>query len=664
MAPALMPVLILSQRGTTVYGMLGLGGEMQRLAVWLLACLILAWGVLGACVAPAPTPTPTPSPAPTAAPSPTPSPTPILAPLGFPTPPDRDLYDLTQRYRTKGVGIPRSLVPSAVTPAVGLQETFWAIDLDAREPYTITATLRATSTHAYWYVAEGVSVSEEALQQAISTFEGRVVPLVGEAVGGEWPPGINGDPRITLLYGPLRGAAGYYSGADEYPTLVHRYSNQRRMLYLNSQVLRIGTPFFAQVLAHELQHAFHQSADPNEETWVNEGLSELAAELAGYRSSLVQEFARAPSTSLTEWADEPSASVPHYGAAHLFFRYLFQHYGGKEAIPLLVHEPADGIAGVEAFLSRIGSGKTFAQVFQDWAVANLLGNGDGPHFYKSGAPRLLVSQKVGLGQEMSGALPPFAASYIELPTQEGVRIAFAGDAFTPLVALPVPSGQACWFSNRGDAIDTRLTRAVDLTRVERATLRFRLWYETEQWWDYFYASVSLDGGRSWETLKGKATTTQDPLGNAFGAGWTGSSGAWAEEEIDLTPYAGRQVLLRFEYVTDEAVNLGGVCLDDFSIPEIGWQDDAEDDGDWQAQGWVRLVPQVATQWKVRLVLEPQEGAPVVQDWPVDRDGRGEGVVPSALALRRAVLVVMNLTPLVREPAGYRVAVKGLASPPS
>ena len=53
------------------------------------------------------------------------------------------------------------------------------------------------------------------------------------------------------------------------------------------------------------------------------------------------------------------------------------------------------------------------------------------------------------------------------------------------------------------------------------------------------------------------------------------------DDVDLTPYAGSEVLVRFEYVTDDAVNGRGLCLDDFAIDEIGWADDAESDGGWE-----------------------------------------------------------------------------------
>ena len=58
--------------------------------------------------------------------------------------------------------------------------------------------------------------------------------------------------------------------------------------------------------------------------------------------------------------------------------------------------------------------------------------------------------------------------------------------------------------------------------------------------------------RHWTPLKGSTTTDQDPQGHNYGNGFTGVSGApgvdtgrgtrgqWVEEQIDLTPYAGKQ----------------------------------------------------------------------------------------------------------------------------
>jgi len=46
------------------------------------------------------------------------------------------------------------------------------------------------------------------------------------------------------------------------------------------------------------------------------------------------------------------------------------------------------------------------------------------------------------------------------------------------------------------------------------------------------------------------------------------------EKIDLTPYAGRPIVVRFEMVTDDAVNLPGLCIDDMRVPELGFSDDS------------------------------------------------------------------------------------------
>ena len=45
------------------------------------------------------------------------------------------------------------------------------------------------------------------------------------------------------------------------------------------------------------------------------------------------------------------------------------------------------------------------------------------------------------------------------------------------------------------------------------------WYDIESGWDYAYVEASTDGGKLWQILNGKYATTDNPVGNAFGAGW-------------------------------------------------------------------------------------------------------------------------------------------------
>ncbi len=169
----------------------------------------------------------------------------------------------------------------------------------------------------------------------------------------------------------------------------------------------------------------------------------------------------------------------------------------------------------------------------------------------------------------------FAADYIEVKLPAGeATFTFDGADTVPLLANEPHSGRGQWWSARGDSIDTTLTRELDLTGLASATLRFWTWFDIERWFDYGYVEVSTDGGATWKALPGRHTTDDDPLRQAYGPGYTGKSGGgeepeWVEESIDLTPFAGGRVLLRFEYVTDGGVNTPGWAIDDISVPELG-----------------------------------------------------------------------------------------------
>ena len=136
--------------------------------------------------------------------------------------------------------------------------------------------------HAYWYVDNNSHVTREELRNAAEMFENRIYPKVTDVFGREWIPGIDNDDRITILNTNLSGFAGYFSAADEYPKMIHPGSNEREMIYMNTGAFRVGSREYLSVLAHELQHAVHWNGDNTEETWVNEGLSEVASFISGF----------------------------------------------------------------------------------------------------------------------------------------------------------------------------------------------------------------------------------------------------------------------------------------------------------------------------------------------------------------------------------------------
>ena len=88
---------------------------------------------------------------------------------------------------------------------------------------------------------------------------------------------------------------------------------------------------------------------------------------------------------------------------------------------------------------------------------------------------------------------------------------------------------------------------------------------------------------------------------AYGAGYSGNSGGWVQEEVDLSAYAGKKVLLRFEYVTDDATSLTGLAVDNIEIPELGFRDGAESEAGWTSEGFKRIERPLSQQFIVQVI---------------------------------------------------------------
>jgi hypothetical protein len=216
-----------------------------------------------------------------------------------------------------------------------------------------------------------------------------------------------------------------------------------------------------------------------------------------------------------------------------------------------------------------------------------------------------------------------------------------------------------WWSNRGDDSSSSLTREFDLRNVQSATLQAWLWYDIEPDWDYAYAEISTDGGRSWHILAGRHSVTSNPHGNSFGPAYTGTSGGgttpvWVEEEVDLTPFAGQVILLRFEMTTDDSVNHPGLFLDDVRIPEIGYTEDFEEgDGGWEPQGFIRTDNVLPQRYLVQVITWGADETPAVARLELDESQRGTFRIEGfGRQVRRAVLAVSALAPATTEPAPY------------
>ncbi len=122
--------------------------------------------------------------------------------------------------------------------------------------------------------------------------------------------------------------------------------------------------------------------------------------------------------------------------------------------------------------------------------------------------------------------------------------------------------------------------------------------------------------------------------------------------MDISQLAGQEVRIRFEYVTDAAVHGEGMLIDDIEIPEVGYFSDfEEDDGGWEADGFVRIQNVLPQTFRLALITASEDGTTVeyiplgvnnVAEIPLDIPEEGKSVV----------LVVMGTTRFTRETAPY------------
>ncbi len=511
------------------------------------------------------------------------------------------------------------------------------------------------------WVEEGVWHDVRQLERAAEVFETDVYARIRAAFGSEWTPGIDGDPRISILHanGLGQDVLGYTSSLDEYPSDVYPLSNQAEMITVNLEVVDIGSPSYNAMLARELLRLIQWHQDRNEERWVREGLAELAAAMIGSDTNGLHEaYLERVDTSLTAWADDDS----HRGAAHLFMAYFRQRFG-DDGTRALTTEPANGVRGFEAVLQKLEAGLTFDDLFADWLVANYLDSVSEAKETQYTYLDLDLAQPTASAiydtypVKTEASVHQFGADYIVLRGEGEVIVQFTGQTESPLLSGMPDTGGQVWWSNRADESLTSLTGRFDLRDVEQATLTYRAWYDIEPHYDYATLEVSADSGKQWQILRTPSGTDADPHGNNPGWGYTGESPGWIREEIDISGYVGGEILVRFSYLTDATITGEGLLLDDISLPE---DEEDHEQGEvetsrWSAQGFVRTDGLVPQDYVAILISEKQDIT--IERLPLAEDRSAAWTVPlGSGGLQEAVLILSAMAPQTRQPAPYQLTI--------
>ena len=229
---------------------------------------------------------------------------------------------------------------------------------------------------------------------------------------------------------------------------------------------------------------------------------------------------------------------------------------------------------------------------------------------------------------------------------------FKGQQQVKVLAEDPHSGNFDFWSNKGDNSDSTLTHTFDFSQVNGPlSMTYWTWYDLEKDYDFVYLETSEDG-QSWQIIKTPSCTEKNLSGNNYGCGYNGASQNWIDEIVDLSQFAGKKVQLRFEYVTDTAVNGEGLLLDDVSIPAINYTTDFEkDDGGWLAKGFVRIqniLPQTFS-----LSMIEQGKTTTVKTLQVKPDETLSLTIQLGGDVKDDVLVVAGTTRFTRQEANYQ-----------
>jgi hypothetical protein len=541
-------------------------------------------------------------------------------------------------------------------------ETFNALDFLSRSPIPrrMPANLLYVGKYAYWWFEEGAEVDPEALEIAATRFDDEIYPLNERIFGKEWTPGIDGDERIFLMHQKKLGsyAAGVFSLRDECPRQVCPSSNQREIIYIGLDFSPVNSTQHISVVSHELQHLMQFNNDGNEQRWLDEGLAQLAEHLNGFNPREIggngsRAYFNNPNVQLNSWPADPAEDpTSYYGASYLFTTYLYQRFG-TPFIQQLARSPHKGLASVEQVLTSQNIGITVDQVFHEWAISNYINTpyaGDGRYYYQSlklpTRPTAKVMQE-GASQRVN--LKTYAAQYFLLPDAGEYTLTFRGERAVKFMPSPPPSGDLAWWAFNEPRGAARLERNVDLRKVSEAQLEFRTWFDIQEDYDLAHVMASGDGGKTWNILRGTQTRS---CGRRLPC-YEGGSAEWLDEQIDLQNYIGKQIKLRFEYLTQAGDTGLGWFVDDIRISGVDFSDDVETVTDgWTAQGFLRVGETIPQGWQVTVIDrgDPMTVTPLTVT-------NGSGSLKVKVGESGALIVVTGTAPFVQDSATFTLSAR-------
>lgn len=239
--------------------------------------------------------------------------------------------------------------------------------------------------------------------QSVGQFPDQGIWELNTSYFGDPPNNLDGTEKIFLLYYQFDiSSDGFFWAFDQYPDGSQSWaSNEADVIYMATDNGDPGGDYMLAVMAHEFQHLIQFNTDQNEDTWVNEGLSELAMWLFGHPDN-ISGFTSNTDNNLTSW----DGAWADYIKVYLWTLYMYEQYGGQALITEVSHNPYNGMEGFRTSLENLGQTVDMGDVFGDWTLANYLHDSsidDGRYGYEGDTLPLFWASRIHTSSPAGGS---------------------------------------------------------------------------------------------------------------------------------------------------------------------------------------------------------------------------------------------------------------------
>ncbi|MBI1276808.1 MAG: PDZ domain-containing protein [Anaerolineaceae bacterium] len=640
------------------------------------------------------------------------------------------------------------LAPPLPAYKVGTTTQFWVTKAGHASPTQITATLGASLAFIDLWIEDGLDYKADSLDTIANRIQNVFIDFqLRENQGGftTFPrtldgidnkdrlpfPDVDGDQRYAVLFAKDLNTTRniIYNPVNNQTTafVANGWTNQQGMFVINTSAapsLAINDLTYVTIFARAFYSMIMEHNNPAQSPWMREAQSWymlLNYQGRGITPDDFRTFFQTPDLPLTSSDTERNAIT---AVGQMFLNYIQQRFG-PEVLQELFTTPGSGFDQLTNVLAAHGMTDmvtdnpiTGQDVFADFAMTNAINLpiGDTRFAYVTPAANNLRARAFNAQdnfdfQNEQFLVQQYGTNALALVSTKAVdfQLSFNGLPAIPRLPMPEQPNNHFYWSGNGLYQNTSLTRTVDLSAVQSATLTFDVWHQLSEGWNYAYVSTSDDGGKTFKPLVSSGTTTTNPNGLAYGAGFTGisnpqpsrpfpylgiglesngitissiadnsplqgldvqvgdtiaghdgqlwqgkaditaylsqfkpgdvislylqrdeklfsvdvvlakhpsrvipSNPIWTQQEINLNAYAGKQIILRFDYVSADDKPDNGIAIDNIAIPEIGFKDDAEAGVQgWSLNGWQLIDNVVPQHYVVQYALLSGTDSPTV-----------------------------------------------------